>query len=350
MADETTTNNPADPKPTSDRIMDAAKATAPFKSIQQGLTQIRGLAGKGIPLITLQNNKNYDDGTSKTFDVVGDYAWTLTPPVQRKNIPYIELREFEQDVATLYAQLAYWGENIKLTDNQLSETNPYKNLYHAKNTNRVFRFPYFEEYDHNISQQWEKTKGIAEFGAAEKLLNITAALAKIFQLAPGTTVNQPQVWSGVGAAEYVVNFTLFNTVSQKETIKNQRLKRRLEMSTLHSQRSAILASPPAIFEVNVPGIRFSPAAVIRQLTITNVGQMNLIDNEDIPDAYHFYISILELISESREILDANVTKSIDKIRAITEDVATNETNPNTTTVGPNINAAGQSVKTLGTNQ
>jgi hypothetical protein len=72
----------------------------------------------------------------------------------------------------------------------------------------------------------------------------------------------------------------------------------------------IMSSPPAIFEVVVPGVRVCPAAVLSQLVINNVGQMNLLSlngrDQIIPDAWEFQLTITELITESRQILQSTI--------------------------------------------
>ena len=259
---------------------------------------------------------------SEDFNVADKYSWTLTDPRYRaKNgVPYIELVEYEQDLSTLYAQAYHWATQIKTLLGDAS--NPYADLYHALPTGVTFKLPYFDDYDHMISQTWEKTKGLMDNPIASKMLKLAGNAAKMFQLAPGTSVNQPQVWSGAGNADYSVNFLLFNTVSQTDIEKNLIFKRRLQMSTLHDQRTALLASPPAIFTVSIPGIRYSPAAVIQQLSIINVGQINMIPVKGvvvaIPDAWAFNIRITELIPESRQLMK-DATELVPKITAITEE-------------------------------
>lgn len=270
---------------------------------------------------------------TKYYDIVHDYPWTLTPPKLRKNVPYIRLIEYEQDVSTLWAQIAYWITNLKV-DGLDEKNNPYQNLYHALKTDTTFILPYFEVYDHNINQDWQKTKGVQDYSLANTLINIFATVQKFRKVAPGTTVNQPQVWSGVGASSYTINFHLFNTTGEDKIIeKNLLFKQRLAMSTLHDQRSIILSSPPALFEVEIPGIRVSPAAVISQLSVNNIGQMNImqINGKDqiIPDAWEFIVQITELISESRQIYDAMKKGSLVPVRSITENATPPPEEPNT---------------------
>jgi hypothetical protein len=292
----------------------------------------------------------YGENNNDLFDVVMDYAWTLTNKSNRQKVPFIQMIEYEQDVSTLYAQLAYWTSALKPSDTG-KNINPYENLYHALPTGAMFRFPYFEDYDHSIGQAWEKTKGLADFAIADKLLNLAGNIAKALQIAPGTTVNQPQVWKGPSNANsYNITFKLFNTNNEEDISKNITLKRRLQMSTLHDQRSSILSSPPAIFEVSIPGIRYSPAAVISQLIVSNVGQMNLWNGANVPDAYEFNIQILELVTESRQILDSSISGDYNKVKAITNQKspeAEEALSSNVGTVNPQTGSANDPTGELG---
>lgn len=276
-----------------------------------------------ISLIALNGKLGF---TTNMYNVVEEYCWTLTPAAQRKNlkdqIPYITLTEYEQDLANMYAQLNYFytqgsktfeaGKFLTLAG---TTENPYDKLYSAKPTGTMFKLPYFEGYDHNISQTWADNQGLLKYKAVETLVGIVQNLALATQTAPGVNLNKPKIWSGGGnMVSYPIKFTLFNTAGTKtddQIVKrNQELKRRLQMSTLHDQRTSILTSPPALFEVNIPGIRRCPVAVISNLTISNVGQMNIIGTDIIPDAYEFTITIQELVTESRQILAGSMGGSV----------------------------------------
>jgi hypothetical protein len=152
-----------------------------------------------------------------------------------------------------------------------------------------------------------------------------ANILKLAQAAPGVSVNQPQSWSGAGNSEYTITFQLFNTIKKESILQNIQLINRLVASTLHDQRTAILSSPPAIFEVTIPGIRYCPAAVIQQCVTDNIGQINQMSIEglpskvNVPDAYSVTLRITELIVESRQIFNAAVTNDFTKVKAISQE-------------------------------
>jgi hypothetical protein len=259
-------------------------------------------------------NLPYVDG-----DVVRNYDWTqsdVSVDVVQNNIPKIILTEYEQDLASIFAQISYWYNNAI---DKLDPENPYKNLYHAKPTGMIFNLPYFEQYNHNTTQEWQKNAALLEAfgGFGNLLINLFGKIKMALGNAPGMNVNQPRSWGGSSPISYPVTFTLLNTKTQDAWKKNKLLIDRLIMSSLHNQKSAILASPPAIFEVEVMGIRNSPASVIANISVVNKGQINLIDKVNVPDAWEITLTILELITESRQIFKYSASGT-SKVKAINE--------------------------------
>jgi hypothetical protein len=265
------------------------------------------------------------------FNIVGDYAWTLSPShTRQKDVPQIILIEHEQSVCTLWAQLSRFIYSVNPPPNE----NVYKDLYFSKPTGTTFYLPYFEPYNHNLAQSWIESKGVYDYDLVKKMSDAYVVLQKAAQNTVGAKVNLPYMWNGSQPISYTINFHLFNTTGNNDDIKaNLNFKDRILMSALHDQRTILLASPPALFEVVVPGIRVCPAAVISQLNINNVGQMNQWDTPllngkpmqpvIIPDAWEFNITIQELITESRQIYQASRNGDMTPVRAMnSEDVNT----------------------------
>lgn len=252
------------------------------------------------------------------IDVIKDYKWTLSPMLgEHENVPAIILQEFEMDVTHMYAQLIYWWRNAT----GKNDANPYEGLYVAKPTGILYKFPYYENYHHNITQTWGENAGIQNFGMADILIKAKHFYNMLTGQSYGTYVNKPQVWTNAGLVDYNITFSLFNTgdvdtsntsapntnpLAELSYIKNKRLINRLIMSSLHNQQSALQTTPPALFTVDIPGVRTCKAAVIRNIRVENRGQINRINNENVPDAYEITINIGELIPESRQIFDASI--------------------------------------------
>ena len=257
------------------------------------------------------------------YDIVNKYSWTLTDKTKRPDVPYVELVEFEQDLASFFAQISYWSSNAAKFGESQTE-NPYENLYHAKSTKTKYTIPYFGTYNHNVTQNWEKNSALLDAfgGLGQKLVNAAGLLRVAGGDAPGINVNQPHKWNGGSLAQYDISFTLFNILNNDDYIQNDKFIKRILMSTLHNQKSAILASPPALFTVNIPGVRYCPAAIINNIIVTNVGQINLMKFNgklaNVPDAFDITLNISELIQESRQILKASIDGSHEKVVAISD--------------------------------
>ena len=287
--------------------------------------------------LSLKDFKGKFGASTGTFDVVRDYYWTFTPPANRIDIPYAYLIEYEQDQSTLYAQIAYWGKGV--AGLVTSDDNPYNNLYHAIPTGTTFILPYFEADHARTNPSWTVKGGLLDFTSFDGLSKFVTRATSVAGLAPGVAINQPKMWDGSQPYQFTINFTLFNTfpspTNNRTDIINQNLQltQRLRMSALHSQENIVLALPPAIFEVYIPGIRYSPAAHISQLEIKNIGQMNAMMVNgvwcNVPDAYSVSITITELITESRQILNASIggnSTTFGKVQAITQFSNTEITN------------------------
>ncbi len=258
-----------------------------------------------IPIASLRGE---DYGTSLVIDVVNDYDWTLAPKDglsgdSRAHVPRLELTQFELDANALIANLKYWTRPI-FND----QSNPYEGLYRAKPTDVVFYLPWFEDYHHQITQNWEDFKGLESTELGEKFIKG----AQILTNSPGVAINTPKIWKGAARATIPYNITLFNTtgVNSAESItKNRQFINRLIASTLHDQKNPVLAGPPTIYEMHIPGVRISPACVLSNLTITNMGVFIKDQGSGtlVPEAYKISFQINELISESRQIFDGSLS-------------------------------------------
>lgn len=260
---------------------------------------------KPLPLKSLDSSQY---GEANAYDIVNDYDWTLSPREARgETVAKMILTEFEMDSNALISNLKYWVKPVFDKN-----SNPYSGLYRAQPTGVIYEFPWFEEYNHTINQNWEDFKGLESTNLAETFKKGLSLLTN----SPGIAVNTPKVWKAAGRATIPYRITLFNTTSNPSASisKNKKLINRLIASTLHDQQGPILAVPPALYTVDIPGVRYSPACVISNLEIYNKGVIVRKDGNAVPEAYEIKFSLNELIVESRQIF-AGVTGS-EKITAI----------------------------------
>lgn len=273
-------------------------------------------------------NYSFDEFKSgKDFSIDGDiinsYPWTPTPKtVQGKiGIPYISMDEYELQGSYFLQSIKYWLSQIANTESE----DPYYGLYHGKSTGTTFRFPYYSSYHHIINNHWTTTTGLGGFINTFLQDPTVAAIGGLF--VPQLGIEVPQAYQNADKAAYNFSFFLFNTFEVQDSeqqIKidnNRKLIDRLIFATLQDKRTSITTYPPCIYTVSIPGIRYSPAAVINNLQVENVGHIGKDQKGMItPDAWKITISIQELITESRIIFDA-ASKSYGgdpKIRAIVD--------------------------------
>lgn len=275
-------------------------AEAGMGAVEDASQKVREVIGfKPMELNTL-TEKQYGQNRGE-YDVTMDYNWTINGKQARgKNIPYMKLTQYQMDGNLLLSNLNYWVKQItEPSDNN----NPYNALYKARPTGITFKFPWLKDYNHTIGQNWGEYKGLESTAAGDILTKVAMYATNT----PGIAVNTPKVWSGPNGVTVPYDIILFNTGEpteiDKNIDKNKKLINRLIMSTLHDQTNAILALPPALYEMQIPGVRVSPACIISSLDITNIGTLVLKKGRTVPEAYNIKFTITELISESRQIFD-----------------------------------------------
>lgn len=247
-------------------------------------------------------------GNAEIYEITNEYDWTMAPKKGRKLIPSMILTQYELDANAVFTNLKFWFNAMASARVEGDKRNPYKGLYVAKKTGVEFHFPWLEEYHHNISQNWEDYKGIENTELAEKLLKGWQAIND----SPGVAVNTPRVWKGGSRGTIPYKITLFNTTKNPTTSikRNRKLINRLIASTLHDQKGYVLATPPALYSVVIPGVRYSPACVISQFEVSNIGVIvNKKGLGAIPEAWEIKFSITELVNESRQIFNGSIDET-----------------------------------------
>ena len=265
---------------------------------------------KPLPLTELDEGIYGKNGGKKdeTYDLTHEYDWTLAPRTGRDLIPSMTLTQYEMDSNALLTGLKYWFMATAAAGLNINR-DPYRGMYIAKPTHIIFKFPWLEEYHHNITQNWEDYKGLESTKYGEMVVKGYAAITN----APGVAINTPKVWKGAARATIPYTITLFNATNDpnKSIAKNRRFINRLISSTLHDQKGFVSAGPPALYEMIIPGVRYSPACVLSNLEVSNMGTIITRNKkgEVVPEAWRIKFTINELISESRQLFEGSMKKS-----------------------------------------
>ncbi|MDD4110022.1 MAG: hypothetical protein PHS54_00550 [Clostridia bacterium] len=254
---------------------------------------------------------------AEVFDFTrGDICWTTSPynSIGLQEMPCIEMYGWQQTWSSTIASITRWLTRVK----NLSDLgNPYEALYLGKPSN-VYKLPYFSESHHNTTQKWEENNGpLGE--EVKKLTDFTEVVAKT--ILPAAGILFPKAYAGSNPYSYNFTFNLINTNAgnglsneiEENVIKNQRFLESFIRDNLHGMNGSLSITPPLIYEIYIPGVRWSPAAVVSNFVVNNKGTLNknkfgLIGTKAkrdyiYPDAWEVTIGITELINESKSIWD-----------------------------------------------
>lgn len=240
---------------------------------------------------------------SGIVDVVKDYSWSVSNSKlwARKEVPTIEITEFQQTVSSVRQAMEYWANQAKGLTPKGPVRDPYAGLYAVDKSikGNSYIFPFYSTYHHNITNAWGENKGV--IGEAGKIAaDYATEIARTFF--PSAGIESAKSWEGSQTPPYQFMFQLLNTVNPDVDIKNNKaLIRALLNNNLLDKIDFISIRPPAICQIRIPGVRGTTVGVMSTISVENIGQINKIGKENIPDAYQIGITIQELLTESRQI-------------------------------------------------
>ena len=99
-------------------------------------------------------------------------------------------------------------------------------------------------------------------------------LLKTAELMPGvrgTHIERPKMYSYEGGETKTFKFTLANTNHVDDIAKNWQLIFMLLYQQLPNKISKVLLEPPVIYEVEIPGVFYTPFAYIQTVNVANKG-------------------------------------------------------------------------------
>lgn len=280
-----------------------------------------------------------------TCDVIRDFKWGISSSQQIaiSEVPSIILTEFQPTSGPVAEALSYYVEQAgqigtivkagaeaaygfiasKVTGDKKGELNAreqfkqdakgdaYAKMYTGKYTGNLYIFPYFSETNHGLTTSWGVADGMLKKVDAglQDVRNVGSVVSNQY---PADT--KRQMFKSVENTGIQFDFYLFNTLADDPVriIKNNyNLLRVLLHNNLPEKTSAVTLRPPVIYSIDIPGVRYSPAAYINNINVENVGQVNnlllplgndgMLMDVNVPDAWHITISLVDLLPETRNI-------------------------------------------------
>ncbi len=247
-------------------------------------------------------------------------CWTTTPYTAEAlaELPGIELFGYQQQWSAAITNIQTVWKRLAATNKEGG--NPYYGLYSGTLTT-TYKLPFFSDDHHSITNTWEENQGPLGNMVKEGVDLVKTAVSIV---KPAAGVLMPKSFSSPTPASYSFSFNLINTNAgsggdiASNVGKNKRFIESIIRDSLHDQSNAAVVQPPLIYEVYIPGIRWSPASVITGLTVKNKGTMNnnmrnlfadptLPSYYIYPDAWEVTITINELIAETKMLYKSGST-------------------------------------------
>ena len=283
---------------------------------RSGETAAAAGMGKSSSAPSVQNTRGYnpvysDDMTAvQLINAVHDFQWTHTPAHGRHQVPYIRMSEMKVKFNSIRQQLRYMltgtgqqggigGDEqkrqhaadaafnkdktgIKDPSNIQRHLKAYFGLYGVQPTGFEYVFPYLTDAHKSITNQWGSIEGTDQGGPVSKLLDTIAGESGFIQDAVntlaiqdnvvGTYINRPKMYgSDTEGPSVTFGLDLFNTETFEDVVRNWHLCFLLSYMNLPNQKTRVQSDPPVIYEVEVPGVFYSPFTYISNLQITHRG-------------------------------------------------------------------------------
>ena len=259
---------------------------------------------RSMPLISIGNG-----------DIVNTYRWSVSTSKEAlKEVPTIEITEYQQNLASIQQGVRYYKYQAKMARDNQTTGDPYMEMYSVQKAEKgnKYIFPFYNPFHHSITNGWGESKGVTSTAVKTIEDGITTIATTLL---PAAGIESMKSWEGTTPMPYTFTFQLLNTVTLSDIEKNKKLINALINNNLMDKIDFISVRPPAICLIKIPGVRKKTVGVMSNILIENLGQINVINNENIPDAYQISITIQELLTESRQIwnntLDEKVFTKID---------------------------------------
>jgi len=191
-----------------------------------------------------------------------------------KNV-ILEMVEKVKDL-TLY-------NDVKMCDahsNFIGPNSPYRNLYLCLNSGFRYYLPYFENEMRGVNNNWGEPANISQNPLAEwfdkgfSAFNVFAGGAELMLSTEkrGYYFEQTKAFNYPTDGETLnIRFPLINTNTWEDVVKNWHFIFLLLYQNQPSRNDISIIEPPAIYEVEIPNMRYIPYAYIEKLAIAYKG-------------------------------------------------------------------------------
>jgi hypothetical protein len=229
--------------------------------------------------------------------------------------------------------------SIKNTVNKITNTEqyygqltgvlaPYDGLYFSKPTGWTYNLPYFDNTLNDVGNAFgESSQAVGQlFQSYTQGIEEAITLANTLMGKPGTYIEKTKFFQFPDQGDPITfSFPLINTgsVTFDDVVKNWQLVYLLTYQNRPSRISRDLIEPSVIYEVNIPGIKYTPYAYMSKLNIQFIGSRRSIAiplnvnsgsgtspveiDTIVPDAYQVTITLQSLVAETKNFMYSSLT-------------------------------------------
>jgi len=286
------------------KILINAIVNQAFYSVATGVTKVGDVASEVGSFFSEQSSKLTGTGGS----VLGGLGSNIT-----NSVNYLK-----DGVSKIVNKVGLGGQY----DGVLA---PYDGLYITENTGWKYNIPYFENLNNEVSNTFGDLDNSAFAELAAGLGSfIKAGIDLINIKEPGTYIERTKMFQFAdGGDDFTFEFPLLNTANATfiDVVRNWQLIFLLIYQNRPQRISRDIIEPCVIYEALIPGVKFTPYAYIKKLSVeflgarrtmklpipqlNNSGQ-NLSTAESfetiVPDAYKVSITMSSLVAETRNFL------------------------------------------------
>lgn len=275
------------------------------------------------------------------FNVLENFRWTLSKHQNRKDVPYIWLKEFNANETAIQKQINYYAqllpEKALAAAGVASSNEPldiYKEIFPHTDRDNCYQYvlPYFAKNNLELSTpNWTQIEPAAEAigGFAESMsktwlkestakfveganavlggVNTAANIMAAAQYPIVGALDRPRIFSQHSERTITISFPLFNTVDPNEWKANQKFVHTLMNQNLMYKTSYVTGVPPVFYDVFIPGQYYCWASCVTNLNVENLGNTRIIDSTIVPDAYQVTLTLTEMVQPSKNQFDARFT-------------------------------------------
>lgn len=278
-------------------------------------------------------------------------------------IPGVE-SEFGENVQNLISNILPTVPADELTGKSV-DPQPLSGLYQAVSTGFRYNLPLFTKTLRSIQNTWGSEQSVlssvknvgdafsAATGAnslaqrAHWVTSLASAFGTAMELAlPGAKIEMPEYWNATESQGIPITFTLLNTISHEQTVKNWELVFLLTHQTLHFRKNFIVNHSPCLYQVNIPGILNYPVCAATEFKVNGLGTTRKISicntTKLIPEAYQIGFELVPLTQDSRNQNIYNMSGSSQDIVRVIDPII----DPTVAEVKRDINLIGGTFKSV----